>query len=174
MQEGDRRLGGWLVPLGLVALVAGLVLIALLRGPVELDPDSPEGAVQEYLLAISEERWDDALEVVHPDWLGSCDARDLEIHAPESFMARLGTDPELSGMAVEERFVAIPAEVPTEEPLPVGQTFVEVTITRREPGDVGPGWDEFVSFELIEEDDFWWLVNDPWPYFVWSCRERVP
>jgi hypothetical protein len=27
-------------------------------------------------------------------------------------------------------------------------------------------------FELLDDDDFWWIVGDPWPYFTWECRGR--
>jgi len=166
MSTTQRGLGGWLMPLGLTVLVGGLVTIAVLRGPVELDPDSPEGTVQEYLVAISEERWEDAVAVIHPEWLGACDGEDLARFATIDFSAELGRN-EFGGGIIEERFVDIGAG---EEPLPAGDTNVEVTITHTDQGGLGSGWSEYVTFELAD-DDFWWLVNDPWPYFVWNCRE---
>ncbi|HJQ76873.1 MAG TPA: hypothetical protein VJ948_06380 [Acidimicrobiia bacterium] len=165
MSTTQRSWEGWLVPLGLILLVGGLVAIAMLRGPVELDPDTPEGTVQEYLLAINEERWDDAAGVIHPEWLGGCDGEDLSRVATIEFSAELGHDG-LGGGVLEERFVEI-----GEEPLPGGDTHVEVTITHTDQGGLGSGWSEYVTFDLVDEDDFWWIVNDPWPYFVWSCRE---
>ncbi|MGH3649896.1 MAG: hypothetical protein ACRDU9_04235 [Acidimicrobiia bacterium] len=155
------------MPIGLTVLVGGLVAIALLRGPVELDPDTPEGTVQEYLTAISEERWEDAVAVIHPDWLGACEAVDISRVASTDFSAKLGTDG-FGGGFVEERFVEIGGG---EEPLPVADTHVEVTIIHSDQGGPGSSWDEFTTFDLVDDDDFWWLVNDPWPYFVWSCRE---
>jgi hypothetical protein len=38
-------------------------------------------------------------------------------------------------------------------------------------GVFGAGWDEYVIFEMSDDGEFWWIVSDPWPYFVWNCRE---
>lgn len=170
MEQQRQAVGGWLIPVGLAVLVVGMVAIALVRGPVQLDPDSPEGTVQEYLTAINDERWDDAVAVIHPRWLGACEGADLEIFSPPTdFSARLGRDPNQFEM-IDRGFEKVEPP-PGEEPLPVGETTVEVTITRQD-AEFGGGWDEYVLFELLEEDDFWWLTNDPWPYFVWSCRDQ--
>ena len=159
------------MPLGLTALVVGMVVIALVRGPTQLDPDSPEGTVQEYLVAVSEERWEDAVAVIHPRWLGACDGADLASFSPPTdFSARLGRDSGQGGSFVERGFEVVDPPV-GEDPLPAGDTVVEVTISRQDSG-FGDGFDEFVEFQLVEEDDFWWLANDPWPYFVWSCRDQ--
>lgn len=161
----------WLLPVGLAALVVALVVIALTRGPVELDPGTPEGAVQEYLLAIDEKRWEDAVAVIHPQWLGECDATDLSHFADFDFTAELGRsngDAGFGGAIVEERFTEITVE--SGEELPVADTHVEVTISRGDGGAFGSGWDEYVVFEMVDEDGFWWVSGDPWPYFVWNCR----
>ncbi|MGB8360369.1 MAG: hypothetical protein WCE80_03120, partial [Acidimicrobiia bacterium] len=103
----------WLLPAGLFALVATLVVIALARGPVVLDPDTPEGTVQEYLQAIRDERWEDAIAVIHADWLGSCEASDLQGWTDTDFTATLGTDAGL-GVVTSERFT----EIGSDQPLP--------------------------------------------------------
>jgi hypothetical protein len=56
------------------------------------------------------------------------------------------------------------------EDFPVVDEQVEVTISRGEGGAFGSGWNEYVVFEMVDEDDFWWVSGDPWPYFVWNCR----
>ena len=169
MSEGPRRLPGWLLPVGLGVLVVGLVTIALTRGPVELDPDSPEGTVQEYLRAIDQERWDEAVEVIHADYRGECEGEDLAAFAQGDFSAELGAPDGASGFGVE-----FPEEAFTDEggvePPPGTDATVEVTIRHQDTGGLGGGWDEYVLFELTDTDDFWWIVNDPWPYFVWNCR----
>lgn len=161
-----RELPGWVMPAGLAVLVAALVAIALVRGPASFDPDTPEGAVQEYLVAITESRWDDAVEVIHEDWRRSCTGSDLESFAPGNFSAQLGSSGGRFGGVVEERFVDI--EQGTSPTTPEETTMVEVTIQRGGPG----GWNEHVTFELGRTDGFWWLIGDPWPYFVWSCEGR--
>jgi hypothetical protein len=154
------------MPAGLAVLVAILVTIALVRGPATFDPDTPKGTVQEYLVAISEGRWDDAVEVVHEDWRRSCTGSDLESFAPRNFSAQLGSGSGRFGGIVEERFVDV--ETGSSPTMPDETTMVEVTIQRGGPG----GWNEHTTFELGRTDGFWWLIGDPWPYFVWSCEER--
>ncbi|HWB88875.1 MAG TPA: hypothetical protein VG872_06645 [Acidimicrobiia bacterium] len=155
------------MPLGLALGVGGLVAIAMLRGPVELDPDSPEGTVQEYLVALDEQRWDDAVAVIHPDWLGACDSADLASFTPEGFTAELGHEGAFGGGVTGMGEVIVDEGG---EPLPEPDTFVDVTITHGGQGGLGSNWSEFVTFNLVDDGEFWWLVNDPWPYFVWNCR----
>lgn len=168
MSNSGRRLPGWVLPVGLGVLIIALVTIALLRDPVELDPDSPEGAVQEYLTAINEGRWQDAIEVVHEDWRGECGDADLSSFADEDFTAELGEQVRVEE-AARFRNVGSP-----EGPLPAvpgDATRVVVTINRDGGRSLGSGWSEEVVFTLVDDGEFWWLVGDPWPYFLWSCRE---
>ncbi|MGD2042365.1 MAG: hypothetical protein PVJ28_01870 [Acidimicrobiia bacterium] len=170
MTERTRAFSDWLLPVGLGVLVVVLVVVALTRGPVELDPDTPEGTVQEYLLAIDEGRWDDAVAVIHPDWLGECDGEDLSRFAQGDFTAELGAPGEFGGGIVREEFTVIGDDLG--EPLPASDETVEVTIRHTGTGGVfGAGWDEYVIFEMSDDGEFWWIVSDPWPYFVWNCRE---
>ncbi len=167
MTVAQRELPGWVMPAGLALLVSVLVTIALLRGPATFDPDTPEGAVQEYLVAVSEKRWDDALEVVHEDWRRSCQGSDLGSFDPGTFSAELGSGAGMfGGRMVEEAFVDI--EGGTSPTTPEETTLVEVTIQHGGPG----GWNEHVTFELGRDGGFWWLIGDPWPYFAWSCQGR--
>ncbi len=169
-KPGSRR---WLLPVGLGVAVVALVAIALTRGPVELDPDTPEGTVQEYLRALNEKRWDDAVAVVHPQWLGECTGDDLAQFADFDFTAELGrsdTSGAFGGVIIEESFDVVGSDDGVAEDFPVVDTHVEVTISRGEGGAFGSGWNEFVVFEMVDEDDFWWVSGDPWPYFVWNCR----
>lgn len=173
MSEREPASRRWLLPVGLGVAVVALVAIALTRGPVELDPDTPEGTVQEYLLAINEKRWDDAIAVVHPQWLGECDGDDLAQYADFEFTAELGRNDvgAFGGVIVEETFTDIAgSEDAMSEDFPVVDTHVEVTISRGDSPVFGPGWEEYVLFEMVDEDDFWWVSGDPWPHFVWTCR----
>jgi len=173
MSAPSGQVPAWLLPTGLGVLVIVLVTVALLRGPVELDPDSPEGTVQEYLVAISEERWDDAIEVIHEDWREGCDGADIASFSPDSFSAELGSASGFNGRVIREEFVAIPSEDGTAPPdLPEPTTSVEVTIDHGGQGGLGSGWNEGVVFELVDDGEFWWLTGDPWPYFTWSCRDQ--
>lgn len=162
------QIPGWVIPAGLGVLVVALVVIALARGPVSLDPDTPEGTVQEYLMAISEERWDDAIEIFHEDWRGECEGSDLAAVAPDNFTAEQGTD-RGDGRFVEEDFVPVPPDGEPGPTVPEDVTRVNVTIRRNETGALGTGWSENVTFQLMEEDGFWWIIGEPWPHFTWSC-----
>lgn len=161
----------WLIPVGLTVLVVGLVVIALTRGPVELNPDSPEGTVQGYLIAVHDGRWEDAVAFIHPQWLGACGSDDLARTATTDFTAELGFSTGLGGGFVEERFNDIAAGGDFEQVRPASTTSVEVTISRGDDGALGSSWSEYVTFELLDEDDFWWISGDPWPYFVWQCGD---
>lgn len=169
--SAEERKASWLLPGGLGVLVVGLVAIALLRGQVSLDPETPAGAVQEYLVAINAERWDDAIEIIHDDWRGGCQGSDIDSFAPGEFSAELGTHGGMSGRMTEESFVAVGGEdeVSPTPTVPDDATRVEVTI-HHDSGGLGSGWNEPVTFELVEEEGFWWITGDPWPFFTWSCR----
>ena len=168
MTSSDRRFPGWLLPVALGAAVIALVAIALTRGPVTLDPESAEGTVQEYLLAINEERWDDAVSVVHDEWRGLCDGFDLEMFSQGDFSAELGAPSGFGGFESSGGFAGVgDGAGPT---IPGNTTQVEVTINHQDAGGLGGNWQEYVVFELTDDGDFWWIVGDPWPYFVWSCQ----
>lgn len=158
----DSRRPSWLFPAGLFALVVVLVVIALSREPAALDPATPEGVVQEYLQSIRDDRWDDALVLVHPEWRGECTADSIETYIGTDFTARLGSDD------VVERFEPIPEDF-GDAPEPT--KTVEVTITHRSGAGLGSSWTEGVTFQLTDESGDWLLAGDPWPYFTWSCRE---
>jgi hypothetical protein len=170
MSSRDRKLPGWLLPVGLGLVVVALVVVALARGPVALDPETPEGAVQEYLVAISEDRWDEAVEVIHDDWRKSCVGDDLRAFDPGDFSAQLGTSGDTFRADMFEEDFAVPeTENETPPTIPEDAAMVEVTINH---GGATGGWDEHTMFELVDEDGFWWLVGDPWPHFIWSCQDR--
>lgn len=170
MSASERRIPGWLLPVGLGILIIALVAIALTRGPVSLDPDSAEGTVQEYLVAVNQERWDDAVAVIHDDWRGRCQGFDLQSFSQGDFSAELGAPSGFSGGFAEQEFTVVGEDGATEATFPPNTTTVEVTINHREGGGLGSTWQEYVTFELFDDGEFWWIVGDPWPYFVWSCQ----
>jgi hypothetical protein len=147
--EDDHRveLRRWVIPAGLVVLVVALVAVALYRGPTTFDPTTPEGAVQEYLQAVADGRWEDAFAVLDPEAFADCEPSDMMIGVTEPFTA-------------------------THE----GTTYVgdragvEVKLRFGDPGGIGSGWETWERFELIESDGFWYITGDPWPYFRWSCE----
>lgn len=139
----------WLLPVVIGGVVVALASIALLREQVLLDPTTPEGTVQEYLQAISDEDFDRAFETLDPESFEGCTPSDIQ---------RSGWD---------ENFTASLPE--TSEP-PVGERiFVDVTMHFGGGGPFNGGWDSFETFVLVSNDGFWWITEDPWPYFRWNC-----
>ncbi len=155
----------WMVPAGIAIVVIGLGTVALLRDPVQLDPNTPEGTVQEYLAAISVEDYARAFDVLHPASFEGCDPDDLARSAPrEPFSATFSSEPGFFGGRdfVEERPPGFEPTAPDER--------VNVILRFGGDGPFDSGWEQWESFGLITDDGFWWIVGDPWPYFSWSCR----
>lgn len=151
MSESNRP--AWLLPAGIGLLVLVLVLVALVRDPVQLDPETPDGTVQEYLQAISDDDYETAFDLLHPDEFEDCVPSDIERQASnEPFTASLESDVEpVSG---EDRAI------------------INVRMRFGTDGPFGSGWETFESFELVSEDGFWWITGEPWPYFSFECRQR--
>lgn len=149
----DTNRPAWLLPGGIGLLVLILVVVALMRDPVQLDPGTPDGTVQEYLQAISDDDFERAYELLHPDEFEDCVPGDIERHASnQPFTASLDSDG---------------------EPLSDGdRVIVNVRMRFGTDGPFGSGWESFESFELVSEDGFWWITGEPWPYFSFECRQR--
>ena len=149
----EERRPVWLLPAGIGLLVVVLVVVALLRDPVQLDPGTPEGTVQEYLQAISEDDFERAFELLEPDEFEGCVPSDIERHVMDQpFTARLDSD----AQPIDDQ----------------GRAVVDVRIRFGTDGPFGSGWETFESFELVSEDGFWWITGQPWPHFFFECRER--
>lgn len=144
----------WLLPAGIGLLIAVLVIVAIVRDPVELDPSTPEGVVQEYLQAIGDNDFDRALETLHPDEFTDCVSADISRHAPnEPFTASLDSD--------------------SETPRTDGQVaVVSVRLRIGTDGMFGSSYETFENFELVFADGAWRITGEPWPYFAFACSER--
>ena len=143
----------WLFVAGAAGAVIVVVVLALAREPVQLDPNTPEGTVQEYLQAISDEDYDRAFEVLDPESFGGCDAGDLARHTQgEQFSANL-EKPKTSN----EGTTAV----------------VAVNMRFGEGGPFGSGWESWETFSLINRDGFWWITEEAWPYFGFDCRGDI-
>ena len=146
MREGTMR--RWLIP-GLIAgCVLVLVIIALARDPVQYDASTPEGVVQRYLQAVSDEDYETAFIYLDPDFYAECNPSDLATHSPEPFGASLG-----------ETFTTGSADAVVEVTLRFGAG----------EGPFGSSWTTYESFHLVGSNDSWWITDDAWPYFSWDC-----
>lgn len=140
----------WLLAGGALLVVVALVVVALARGPVELDPTTPEGTVQAYLQAISDKDYETALAMVDPD-AENCTPGDIAYAAPQDPFSATLLETTVSGdtaiVEVSIRFGSSPGPF--------------------EPGDRGFG----EVFHLEDRDGVWVIVGTPWPYFEWRCEE---
>ncbi len=163
MSDGNRA--RWLWPLGIGLAVVALVIVALVRQPVQLDLSTAEGTVQEYLQAINDGDYNKAFELLDPDGFEGCSASDLARSAPrDSFTATLGFSEDAKGF----RPIGTVGGPP-----PSGELVsVDVTLRFGNGGVFSGSWDQYETFFLISEDGSWWITDDPdpWPYFTWDCQ----
>lgn len=163
MSDGNRA--RWLWPLGIGLGVVALVIVALARQPVQLDPSTAEGTVQAYLQAISDEDYNKAFETLDPEGFEGCSTSDLARNAPRgAFTATLG----FSEDADELRPIGTVGGSPPSPDL----VAVDVTLRFGNGGVFGGSWDQYETFFLIPEDGLWLITDDPdpWPYFTWDCK----
>ena len=137
------------------AIVVSLVLLgvsALMEDPVPLDPDTPEGVVQSFVVAIAEERWLDARTLLDSELAEACEVSDLSLAGGED-ISRVVID----GVSQDER-----------------SAVVDVTIVHTSlDNPINPStWDEDVSFILTIEDGGWVIDELSWPYV--PCRVEKP
>jgi uncharacterized membrane protein YdfJ with MMPL/SSD domain len=137
----------WLVPLIALVAVVALTVVALNREPVTLDPDTPEGTVQAYLQAISDEDYKTALSYMTVDLQQRCNPEDIADNVYyDSFSATLGEVEEVGSI-----------------------TVVEVSINQSDSGFNG-GY--FERIEVADEEGEFAVSGDPWPYFTYSCDNQ--
>ena len=138
----------WFWPAAFAGLTIALVVIALARVPVTLDPTTPEGAVQEYLRAVAADDYDAAFELLDPDFFEGCGLADTQ---------------------QADWISSFTATLPRAMEPPVGErAFVEVVI-RDSEGVLRPSWSTEETFSLVARDGLWWITDDPWPHFWWDC-----
>lgn len=146
----------WL--LGVLAGVAVLIGVAIAvsvtaGGETDFASDTPEGTVQAYLRAISDQDAEAAWAIFSPDLQDRCSVstiRDALRYGPREFRAHLG-----EVVAHDE----------------TTDVFVEVT-ERYGGGVFGGGESTFEHvFPLTEVEGGWRLVEAPWP--LWCPTEPV-
>lgn len=122
-------------------------IVNSLRPIQQLDPDSPEGFVQSFLVAIDEERFESAHQLLSSAAQADCSASDLAIDQPE--MSRVVVDDVTE--FVDETLVVLNA------------TVVKVDL-------IDPyTYETTLQFTLIEEGGAMRIDQLPYPYF---CRSN--
>jgi hypothetical protein len=150
IQTDSQR--SWWIAAGALLVVVGLVVVALVRDPVALDPSTPEGTVQTYLQAVSDQDYETAISMIEPGSYQGCDVTDLAYVSPqEPFTATLGKTTVTSDTA-----------------------FVSVTIVQGVgPGPFDPGRSGYPeNFTLRRSEGTWLIVGEVWPYFGWRCPSQ--
>ncbi len=147
----SKTVRGWWVAGGAFALIVGLVAVALIRKPVELDPTTPEGTVQAYLQAVADKDFSTAISMIDAESHPDCKPADLAyVSRDQHFTATVG-ETTISG----------------------GIAYVPVTITMgASPGPFDPGRSGYdQQFTLRKTDGGWLITGDAWPYFSWRCDQ---
>ena len=147
-EERRYSIWSWALPTLAIVGVMALVAIALLRGPTTFDATTPEGAVQEYLQAISRADWEAAFAILDPETFERCEPSDIAAAGQQTFTAAHESTEELGA-----------------------NTLVAVTLRFGDGGMFGSGYEQYEQFTLIDLDGFWYITQDPWPYFTWSCDQ---
>jgi hypothetical protein len=131
-----------------LAVIVALSVVALTREPVSLDPNTPEGVVQQYLQAISDEDYVAAHGFLSSEIQADCSAADIATNNYyDTFNAVLGD------------VIEVGDRVTVEASIQSGSTALD-------PGSNG----YYEQFVLIKENGEWVLSEDPWPYFTYGCR----
>jgi hypothetical protein len=148
----ESRFPKWLVPTVIGAVLLALVLVALFREPLDLDPASPEGVVQQYLQAIADEDYTTAHSHLDMDLRNRCEIDEIgrNVYEP-GFTATLGDVTEIDEETVQVDVTIRVSDNPGFFESMGGYTY-----------DPGP-------FRLINENGVWVVTGDPWPGFTYGC-----
>jgi hypothetical protein len=133
----------------LVLVVVVAAVATSLRPPAQLDPNTPEGTVQAYLLALRDKDWEKAHSLLSADLRDECRVEDL-VNIAET-----------------------PSRAVIEEVTAAGSvTNVSVRITEVYYDDplTPSAYDLTVDYVLRQEEGRWALTEVGWPYFY--CEER--
>jgi hypothetical protein len=130
----------------LLTLVIGVVVGAL-RNPATLDPQSPEGVVQSYLVAVLDDDFVTAASYLSAETAQRCRASAFrEAWVPDDLTADLD----------DVRFRADRAEVRVQ------------LRSATDPLSLESPDSPIETFVLIEDDGPWRIAGDPWP--LYSCE----
>ena len=143
LMNNNRKLA---IVSGLVVVVsiAVLAIAALVNDPVVLDPDRPEGAVQQYVQAVADEDWATARSFFTPELADRCTLADVSQSRVDN-VSRVSID-----------------DVSRAE----GRAVVSVVITYTSADDPlsTSTWDDRVTFVLVDSGG-WAFEEVSWPYF---------
>ena len=131
------------------AIVVASLVTALLtsRDTAELEPGTPEAAVQDYLDAVLDRDSEAAERMLAPD--SPCDVEDLDNAFVDDDVRVSLRDVEVSDTTAR----------------------VDVTISAGSGGLIPSEWSEEHTFRLRRTGDDWLITGAPWPLF--ECGEMI-
>ena len=131
--------------LGLVvfalAIISVIVVLASRQPTTQLDEGSPEAAVQQYLQAVSERKFDEALEYLSEDT--KCTVEDFD-RAYIQDSLRIG----LSESSGNQTTAVVTVSIQSSNGDPFGGTYTEER-----------------NFRLVNADGEWRITGTPWPNY---------
>ena len=143
--SANRMLG---ITVGVIAVIAIAVgVFTATQSPSALDPDSPEGVVQQYMTAVLEHRNDDAATFL--DATGKCTADDLDRYGTQQDARVDLTSSETTGATAR----------------------VTVSIEYSSGDPFGGGWSEEKTMRLAKTGSSWTITGIPWP--LYECGMTV-
>jgi hypothetical protein len=137
-KRANRVLGIVLVAIAIVALVA---VLAVKEPTAQLDKDSPEGVVQQYLTAVTEKDFNQAMNYLASD--SKCTIQDFE-RAYVQDSLRIG----LSDLTTTANSASVTVRIETSNGDPFGSSYSESQ-----------------TFRLTKDDSGWKITGIPWPTY---------
>lgn len=124
-----------------IAIVALIVVLASRQSTTQLDQGTPEATVQQYLQAVSDRNFDQALEFLSED--SKCTVEDFDrAYIQESL--RIG----LTESSANQETAAVTVSIQSSNGDPFGGTYTEER-----------------NFRLVNSDGEWKITGTPWPNY---------
>jgi hypothetical protein len=137
-KRANRVLG---IVVAALAAVALIVVLASRQSTTQLDEGSPEAAVQQYLQAVSDRNFDQALEFLSED--SKCTVEDFDrAYIQESL--RIG----LAESSANQETAVVTVSIQSSNGDPFGGTYTEER-----------------NFRLVNADGEWKITGTPWPNY---------
>ena len=137
-KRANRVLG---IVIAAIAIVALIVVLAVKNPTTQLDKESPEGSVQQYLTAITEKDFDQALTYLASDT--KCTIEDFDRAYVQDSLRIL-----LSGTTSSATTASVTVKIETSN----GDPFYS-------------GYTEDQTFRLTKDDSGWKITGIPWPTY---------
>ena len=127
--------------LAVIAIVAVIVVLSVNEPVAQLDKDSPEGTVQQYLGAITDKDFSQAMDYLESD--SKCTIQDFE-RAYIQDSLRIG----LSDLTTTADSASVTVKIETSSGDPFGGSYSETQ-----------------TFTLTKEESGWKVTGIPWPTY---------